>query len=166
MYGITETTVHVTYRPIRTADLGPAIGSVIGERIPDLQTYVLDAAQKPVPIGVAGELYVGGGGVARGYLQRPGLTAERFVPHPWGGTGARLYRTGDRGRYLGNGELEYLGRVDRQVKVRGFRIELGEIEAALGEHEAVQEAVVEAREDVPGDKQLVAYVVASAAAGL
>jgi len=161
MYGITETTVHVTYRPIRMTDLALTSGSLIGERIPDLQTYVLDAAQKPVPIGVAGELYVGGAGLARGYLQRPGLTAERFVPHPWGEAGARLYRTGDRGRYLANGELEYLGRIDRQVKVRGFRIELGEIEAALDEHEAVQEAVVVAREDTPGDKHLVAYVVAS-----
>src|SRR6185369_13881550 len=164
MYGITETTVHVTYRPIRKIDLETAGGSVIGERIPDLQTYVLDERQQPVPIGVAGELYVGGGGLARGYLQRPGLTAERFVPHPWGEAGARLYRTGDRGRYLANGELEYLGRVDRQVKVRGFRIELGEIEAALAEHEAVQEAVVVEREDTPGDKHLVAYVVANTAA--
>ncbi len=166
MYGITETTVHVTYRPIRMTDLAPAIGSAIGKRIPDLQTYVLDPAQKPVPVGVAGELYVGGGGLARGYLQRPGLTAERFVPHPWGVAGARLYRTGDRGRYLANGELEYLGRVDRQVKVRGFRIELGEIEAALAEHEAVQEAVVVAREDTPGDKHLVAYIVANPEAAL
>src|SRR5215213_6974498 len=161
MYGITETTVHVTYRPIRKTDLVATSGSVIGERIPDLQTYVLDAAQQPVPIGVAGELYVGGSGLARGYLQRPELTAQRFVPHPWGEEGARLYRTGDRGRYLANGELEYLGRVDHQVKVRGFRIELGEIEAALVEHEAVHEAVVIAREDTPGDKHLVAYVVAS-----
>ncbi|MEN3329190.1 MAG: hypothetical protein V7638_3997 [Acidobacteriota bacterium] len=166
MYGITETTVHVTYRPIRMTDLGITSGSLIGQRIPDLQTYVLDAAQKPVPIGVAGELYVGGAGLARGYLQRPGLTAERFVPHPWGAAGTRLYRTGDRGRYLANGELEYLGRVDRQVKVRGFRIELGEIEAALAEHEAVQETVVVAREDVPGDKHLVAYVVANPTAAL
>ncbi|HEX7772769.1 MAG TPA: amino acid adenylation domain-containing protein, partial [Pyrinomonadaceae bacterium] len=161
MYGITETTVHVTYRPIRMTDLETTSGSLIGERIPDLQTYVLDPAQKPVPIGVAGELYVGGGGLARGYLQRPELTAQRFVPHPWGEAGARLYRTGDRGRFLANGDLEYLGRVDHQVKVRGFRIELGEIEAALVEHPAVHEAVVIAREDTPGDKHLVAYVVAS-----
>ncbi len=109
MYGITETTVHVTYRPIGKIDLSTTSGSLIGERIPDLQTYVLDERQKLVPIGVAGELYVGGGGLARGYLQRPGLTAERFVPHPWGEEGARLYRTGDCGRYVANGELEYLG---------------------------------------------------------
>ncbi|HEY0366068.1 MAG TPA: amino acid adenylation domain-containing protein, partial [Pyrinomonadaceae bacterium] len=112
MYGITETTVHVTYRPIRASDLLTATGSVIGERIPDMQIYVLDAARQPVPLGVPGELYVGGAGLARGYLQRPALTAERFVLHSWASEGARLYRTGDRGRYLANGDLEYLGRVD------------------------------------------------------
>ncbi len=160
MYGITETTVHVTYRPIRESDLSTATGSVIGERIPDLQIYVLDAARKPVPIGVPGELYVGGGGLARGYLHRPALTAERFVTHPWGEDGTRLYRTGDRGRYLANGDLEYLGRVDRQVKVRGFRIELGEIEAVLAQHKDVSESVVIARDD-DGDMRLVAYVVAA-----
>jgi amino acid adenylation domain-containing protein len=160
MYGITETTVHVTYRPIRESDLLTATGSVIGERIPDLQIYVLDAARKPVPIGVPGELYVGGAGLARGYLQRPALTAERFVLHSWASEGARLYRTGDRGRYLANGDLEYLGRVDRQVKVRGFRIELGEIEAVLAQHKDVSESVVIARDD-DGETRLVAYVVAA-----
>ena len=159
MYGITETTVHVTYRPIRKSDLVSATGNAIGERIPDLQVYVLDAAQRPVPIGVAGELYVGGDGLARGYLRRPELTAERFIPHPWSREGARLYRTGDRGRYLANGELEYLGRVDRQVKVRGFRIELGEIEAVLAQHEGVAESIVIARDDDTGGTRLVAYVV-------
>jgi len=158
MYGITETTVHVTYRVIRESDLSTATGSVIGERIADLQIYVLDAARKPVPIGVPGELYVGGAGLARGYLHRPALTAERFVTHPWGEDGARLYRTGDRGRYLVNGDLEYLGRVDRQVKVRGFRIELGEIEAVLAQHVNVSESVVIARDD-DGNTRLVAYVV-------
>ena len=162
MYGITETTVHVTYRPIRESDLLTATGSVIGERIPDLQIYVLDAARKPVPVGVPGELYVGGAGLARGYLQRAALTAERFVLHAWGSEGARLYRTGDRGRYLPNGELEYLGRVDRQVKVRGFRIELGEIEAILAQHNGVSESVVVARDD-DGETRLVAYVVAAEA---
>jgi len=157
MYGITETTVHVTYRPLRKSDLVSATGSVIGKRIPDLQIYVLDASQRPVPIGVAGELYVGGSGLARGYLRRPELSAERFIPHAWSREGARLYRTGDRGRYLANGELEYLGRVDRQVKVRGFRIELGEIEAVLAQHKSVAESVVLARDDNTG---LVGYVVA------
>ncbi len=160
MYGITETTVHVTYRPIRASDLANGAGSVIGERIPDLQIYVLDAARKPVPVGVPGELYVGGGGLARGYLHRPALTAERFVVHPWSKEGARLYRTGDRGRYLAHGDLEYLGRVDRQVKVRGFRIELGEIEAVLAQHADVSESVVMARDD-DGETRLVAYVVAA-----
>ncbi|HEX7771982.1 MAG TPA: amino acid adenylation domain-containing protein, partial [Pyrinomonadaceae bacterium] len=153
MYGITETTVHVSYRPIRKTDL---TGSPIGKRIPDLQIYVLDAAQRPAPIGVAGELYVGGAGLARGYLRRPELTAERFIPHPWSTKGERLYRTGDRGRYLANGELEYLGRVDRQVKIRGFRIELGEIEAVLAQHKSVAESVVIAHDD---NTRLVAYVV-------
>jgi len=160
MYGITETTVHVTYRPIHESDLATAPGSVIGERIFDLQIYVLDTARKPVPIGVPGELYVGGAGLARGYLHRPELTAERFVVHPWGGEGKRLYRTGDRGRYLANGDIEYLGRVDRQVKVRGFRIELGEIEAVLAQHANVSESVVIVRDD-DGDTRLVAYVVAA-----
>ena len=161
MYGITETTVHVTYRRIRKSDPVAATGSQIGERIPDLQIYVLDELQRPVPIGVAGELYVGGCGVARGYLHRPELTAERFVPHAWGTAGARLYRTGDRARYLANGELEYLGRVDRQVKVRGFRIELGEVEAVLAQHKGVAESVVIAHDD-NGSTRLVAYVVAVA----
>jgi amino acid adenylation domain-containing protein/non-ribosomal peptide synthase protein (TIGR01720 family) len=159
MYGITETTVHVTYRPLRAADLAHG-RSVIGAAIPDLELYVLDAALEPTPIGVAGELYVGGAGLARGYLNRPGLTAARFRPHPWSAEpGARLYQTGDLARYLPDGELEYLGRIDQQVKLRGFRIELGEIEAALAQHRAVREAVVLAREDQPDETRLVAYVV-------
>ncbi|NEQ20441.1 MAG: amino acid adenylation domain-containing protein, partial [Microcoleus sp. SIO2G3] len=159
MYGITETTVHVTYRPLTVADLDAASGSVIGRPIPDLQVYLLDRYGQPVPIGVQGEIYVGGAGLARGYLNRPELTAEKFVPHP-DKPDARLYRTGDLGRYLPNGDLEYLGRIDHQVKIRGFRIELGEIENVLAKHPAVQEAVVLDSEDVQGNKRLVAYVVA------
>ena len=128
MYGITETTVHVTYRPITRADLDADAGSVIGVPIPDLRVYLLDAHGQPVPTGVAGEMYVAGAGVADGYLKRPELTAQRFVPDPF--HGGRMYRTGDLARRLDGGELEYLGRIDQQVKIRGFRIELGEIEAA------------------------------------
>nr|MBA3805361.1 non-ribosomal peptide synthetase [Acidobacteriota bacterium] len=161
MYGITETTVHVTYRRLRVADIEEAKGSLIGGPIPDLQAYILDGHGQPLPVGVPGELYVGGAGLARGYLGRPELTARRFVPNPFGVEGgARLYRTGDRARYLPDGDLEYLGRLDYQVKIRGFRIELGEIEAALGKHPAIQEAVVSAREDATGSKRLVGYVVA------
>ena len=158
MYGITETTVHVTYKELKKqAAQGNA--SLIGTRIPDLQLYILHEMQ-PVPVGVVGEMYVGGAGVARGYWNRAGLTAERFVPHPFSEVGGeRLYRTGDLGRYLVDGGIEYLGRMDQQVKIRGYRIELGEIEAVLEQHEAVKQAVVMAREDQPGDKRLVAYVV-------
>jgi amino acid adenylation domain-containing protein len=160
MYGITETTVHVTYRPIRIADLDAGAGSVIGVPIPDLQLYVLDVHGQIVPIGVAGEMYVGGAGVARGYLNRPELSAERFIPDPFrAGAGRHLYRSGDLARRLPNGDLEYLGRIDHQVKIRGFRIELGEIEAAIAQEVEVREVIVLAREDVPGDRRLVAYVV-------
>ena len=158
MYGITETTVHVTYHALEAADAQRVGVSPIGVRIPDLQLYVLDARREPVPSGVVGELYVGGAGVARGYLNRDELTAERFLTDP--ATGLRLYKTGDLGRMLADGSVEYLGRNDDQVKIRGFRIELGEIEARLATCEGVREAVVIAREDEPGDKRLVAYVIA------
>jgi amino acid adenylation domain-containing protein/non-ribosomal peptide synthase protein (TIGR01720 family) len=160
MYGITETTVHVTYRPVGLADLRRAWSSVIGKSIPDLQVYVLDPQQRLLPIGIPGEMYVGGAGVSRGYLRRPELTAERFLPDPFH-PGKRLYRTGDLARVLEGGDIEYLGRIDHQVKIRGFRIELGEIEAVLDQHPAVREAVVLAREDAPGEKRLVAYLVCS-----
>jgi amino acid adenylation domain-containing protein len=160
MYGITETTVHVTYRPVSLADLDrvPA-SSPIGRPIPDLRLYVLDRQLQPVPIGVTGELYVGGAGLARGYLNRPALTAERFLPDPFGAPGGRLYRTGDLARRRPDGDLDYLGRADDQVKIRGFRIELGEVESALLRHPAIREVVAVAREDTPGDRRLVAYLV-------
>ncbi|HEY54092.1 MAG TPA: amino acid adenylation domain-containing protein, partial [Caldilineae bacterium] len=164
MYGITETTVHVTYRPISQVDLAAGAGSVIGGPIPDLTLYVLDRNGEPQPFGVPGELHVGGAGVARGYLKRPELSAERFIPDPFGGdpTG-RLYKTGDLARLLPGGDVEYMGRIDFQVKIRGFRVELGEIESVLDRHEAVRESVVLVREDAPGDQRLVAYVTAAGA---
>lgn len=160
MYGITETTVHVTYRPLSLADVRVSQASAIGRAIPDLQVYVLDSFMQPVPIGVSGEMYVGGAGLARGYLGQAALTAARLVPHSFSTQpGARLYRTGDLARYRSNGDLEYLGRIDHQVKIRGFRIELGEIEAVLLHQAGVREAVVIARADSPGEKRLVAYLV-------
>jgi amino acid adenylation domain-containing protein len=159
MYGITETTVHVTYRPIAADDVRRGGTSPIGIPIPDLAIRLLDRHGRPVPDGVAGEIHVGGAGVARGYLNRPELTAARFVRDPFSDDPhARLYRSGDLARRLAGGELEYLGRMDEQVKVRGFRIELGEIEAALARHPAVREAVVVLRTDGPGEPRLVAYL--------
>ncbi len=164
MYGITETTVHVTYRPITSEDVEAGKGSVIGVPIPDLRVYLLDANQQPVPIGVPGEMYVAGAGVAGGYLNRPELTAQRFVPDPF--RGGTMYRSGDLARRLGDGELEYLGRIDQQVKIRGFRIELGEIEAEIAKHAAIRQIAVIDREDTPGEKKLVAYFVAADHAAL
>ncbi|MGD7376158.1 amino acid adenylation domain-containing protein, partial [Ralstonia pseudosolanacearum] len=163
MYGITETTVHVSYRALEAAD-AQGTGSPIGRRIPDLRVYVLDAHGEPVPVGVTGEMYIGGAGVARGYLNRPELTAARFVVNPFHGEGReRMYRTGDLARWLPDGSLEYQGRADAQVKLRGFRIELGEIEARLSQCAGVREAVVTVREDVPGEQRLVAYYVSGEA---
>ncbi|MGR9134010.1 non-ribosomal peptide synthase/polyketide synthase [Rhizobium leguminosarum] len=165
MYGITETTVHVTYRPLNKSDTSSSCGP-IGERIPDLRIYLLDGHGAPVPFGAVGELYIGGAGVARGYLNRPDLTAERFLADPFSGkAGARMYRSGDLARYLPDGNLEFLGRNDDQVKIRGFRIEPGEIAARLLEHELVGDAAVVAHADAAGDKRLVAYVVAKTTDG-
>jgi amino acid adenylation domain-containing protein len=162
MYGITETTVHVTYRPLPRTQTEGDEGNLIGCRIPDLRIYILDECGEPAPVGLAGEMYVGGAGVARGYLNRPELTAERFLADPFAAdAGARMYKTGDLGRWRADGTIEFVGRNDFQVKIRGFRIELGEIEARLAEHAGVQEAVVIAREDTPGDKRLVAYYTAA-----
>ena len=161
MYGITETTVHVTHHTVTEHELAARRGSVIGVPISDLQVYLLDRHLFPVPVGVVGEIYVGGPGVARGYLRQPALTAERFIPHPFSQkTGERLYRSGDLGRYLANGEIEYVGRLDDQVKIRGFRVELAEIELVLSAHPAVRECVVIARQDFSEHKRLVSYVVA------
>ena len=158
MYGITETTVHVTYRPLDWTDTERIGSSPIGCRISDLKVYILDGHGEPVPEGVSGELYIGGAGVARGYLNRPALTAEKFVTDPFADDPkARMYRTGDLGRWRPDGNIEFLGRNDFQVKIRGFRIELGEIEARLMAHPGIRDAVVIAREDMPGDKRLVAY---------
>jgi amino acid adenylation domain-containing protein/non-ribosomal peptide synthase protein (TIGR01720 family) len=165
MYGITETTVHVTYQPLDREVARKARGSVIGANIPDLRIYVLDARLEPVPAGVIGEMFVAGSGLARGYLNRPALTSERFLADPHGAPGTRMYRTGDLAKWRSDGNLEYLGRIDQQVKIRGFRIELGDIESALAALDGVAQAAVMVRTGA-GDsgsdaKQLVGYVVPS-----
>jgi amino acid adenylation domain-containing protein len=159
IYGPTENTVGTTVEMLEPGGDEPAPSPPIGRPFDNIEVYLLDSRLRPAPVGVVGELYVGGESLARGYWRRPDLTAERFIPHPFSDVpGARLYRIGDLGRYLPDGRLEYLGRVDFQVKMRGYRIELGEIETVLAAHEAVGAAVVILREDAPGDKQLVAYV--------
>jgi amino acid adenylation domain-containing protein len=159
LYGPSEDTTYSTYAVMRRGDgLSPAIGRPIA----NTQAYILDVEMRPVPVGVAGELCLGGEGLARGYLNRAEMTAERFIPDEYGGEeGGRLYRTGDVVRWREDGEIEYVGRMDHQVKVRGYRIELGEIEAMLRRHELVRESVVIVREDVAGDRRIVAYVVES-----
>jgi amino acid adenylation domain-containing protein len=165
VYGPTENTTFSSFYWVQ--DIPEAATSIpIGRPITNTQIYLLNEQLQPVPIGVAGELYIGGDGLARGYLNRPELTAERFIPNPFLGTsladvqpGTRLYKTGDLARYQPDGNIEFLGRLDDQVKIRGFRIELGEIEAFLNQHPAVRETVVIVQEDIPGDKHLVAYIV-------
>ncbi len=157
-YGLTETTVCSTYHIVRSEDLKAHAWVPIGRPVINTEVYVLDGQQRLLPVGCPGELYVGGDGLARGYWGRPELTSERFVPHPFR-PDARLYRTGDRARWLPGGVLEYLHRADDQVKIRGFRIELGEVEAVLRRHAEVRDAFVMAREDTPGERRLVAYVV-------
>lgn len=160
MYGITETTVHVTYRPISKEDLGSHCSSVIGVPIPDLYVYLLNQYKQFVPIGVPGEIYVGGHGVARGYLHRDELTRERFIPDPFSDRpDARLYKSGDMARYLPDGGLDFLGRGDHQFKVRGFRVEPGEIESILKQHKGIRDAVVLLKEYAPGDNRVVSYLI-------
>jgi len=158
LYGPTEAAVDVTHWTCQPHSERQTVP--IGRPVANTQVYILDQHLQPVPIGVPGELHIGGVQVGRGYHNRPELTAERFIPDPFGGSPeARLYKTGDLCRWLPDGNIEYLGRLDFQVKIRGLRVELGEIEAVLGGHPLVKRCVVVAREDVPGDKQLVAYVV-------
>jgi amino acid adenylation domain-containing protein len=156
VYGPTETTIWSACHRVKNGDDTPALGRPIA----NTTMYILDEHLDPVPIGVAGELHIGGAGLARGYLNRPDLTAERFVPNPFEPQGARMYRTGDLARYLPDGNIVYLGRLDQQVKIRGFRIELGEIESALRGLPEIRDAVVIVREPKPDDKRLVAYLVA------
>ncbi|WP_197361415.1 non-ribosomal peptide synthetase, partial [Streptomyces clavuligerus] len=158
MYGITETTVHTTYHALTEQDL-EADGNPIGRPLSDLAVHLLNTDGRPVPLGVPGEIHVSGPGVARGYLNRPSLTAERFLPDPYGPPGSRMYRSGDIALRNPDATLDFSGRIDDQVKIRGFRIELGEITAALTNHPDIRQAITIVREDTPGDKRLVAYLV-------
>ncbi len=167
MYGITETTIHSTYMPITKKCLAEYKGSIIGKRIPDLTVYILDDQLNPAPIGIMGEIYIGGAGVTRGYLNRQDLTAERFIANPFVnetdkvlGRNLRLYRSGDLARFIQDGNIEYLGRADDQIKIRGFRIELGEVESKLNQHPDVKSCLVLAKNDlVQNQQRLVAYII-------
>ncbi|MGH7291970.1 MAG: non-ribosomal peptide synthetase, partial [Myxococcota bacterium] len=161
MYGITETCVHVSHRPLAPADADSGIG-VIGGPLPGLRIHLLDNDLQPVPMGVVGEMYVAGGQLARGYVGRPGLTASRFVANPFDASGERLYRSGDTAMWAETGELVYVGRSDQQVKVRGYRIELGEVESALAALPDVANAAAAVREDETGRSRLVGYLVGRA----
>jgi hypothetical protein len=163
MYGPTETTVWSTFRKLCYGDVvQDAAVESIGRPIANTEVYILDRHLRPVPIGVPGDLYIGGDGLAVGYRNLRELTAQRFLPHPFSGDpNRRLYKTGDNARYRDNGDIEYLGRADQQVKVRGFRIELGEIEAVLATHPDVQQAIADARVSRTGDKRLIVWYVSS-----
>lgn len=166
-YGPTEATVGAITNHVRAED-GERISETVplGRPLANMQAYILDQQLRPVRRGVPGELYVGGAGLARGYINHADSTAEKFIPSPFSNAGERLYKTGDRARYLGDGRIEFLGRVDHQLKIRGYRIEPGEIEAVVRQHPSVRETVIQAREDEPGDMRLVAYVVPNLDAGL
>lgn len=165
-YGPTETTVGVLTYAIEPSDYTSETVP-IGRSLPNTQVYILDSHLQPVPVGAIGEITIGGSGLARGYFNNPELTAQKFIPHPFRAkTEARLYKTGDLGRYLPDGTIEFLGRIDHQVKIRGFRIELGEIEAVLKQHVAIAEAVVVSQEDVSGEQRLVAYVLPNQPEGI
>jgi amino acid adenylation domain-containing protein len=165
-YGPTESTVVTTSGAVSSSG-NPMQAPAIGRPIDGVQVYILDDRRQPVAEGEAGELYIGGAGLARGYRNRPDLTAERFIANPFDrATGSRLYRTGDLARWLPDGQIAFLGRIDEQVKIRGYRVEPGEIATVLGQHPAVSSGVVVAREDTPGEKELVAYMVPAAGATL
>jgi non-ribosomal peptide synthetase component F len=159
-YGPTECSDDVTHYPIERPPAPEIVNLPIGKAVGNTQLYILDSQLQILPIGVAGELYVGGAGVGRGYLNNPQLTAKAFIDNPFNPKDSpRLYKTGDKARYLPDGNIEFLGRIDYQVKIRGNRIELGEIELVLSQHPQVREVVVIAREDRPGDLYLAAYIV-------
>ncbi|MFD1334936.1 amino acid adenylation domain-containing protein [Oceanobacillus iheyensis] len=158
MYGITETTVHVSYLELNEEIIDQQGNSLIGTNIPDLEIYILDDFLQPVPIGVTGEMYVAGGGLARGYLNQSSLTASRFVANPFGEAGSRMYKTGDLAKWLDDGTIDYIGRSDHQVKIRGYRIELGEVNAHIISHESIKEAATTVLNQ-HGDNQLVSYIV-------